>query len=233
MKGEGMSVTKFAQNGLVRLGYEMNGQGEPAVLILHGALQGRVTMRPLADALAERTTTIAMDLRGHGGSSAVHGLDMQVRNLVDDAFAVLDAAEIDSGVVVVGVELGAIVASHMQAAHPDRIRDAVLINYPSGEMLDTDTLNAIADMAYKGQAELALNRWLDLSWGTGWQDSTSRARIAAARRSVEAIHPMLTALARAEVAASESIQLPGGMPFDDEEDLATTLAAIGRIIGWG
>lgn len=54
MKGESMAVTKFAQHGLVRLGYEMNGDGEPTVLVLHGLLQTRNTLIPLLDALEER-----------------------------------------------------------------------------------------------------------------------------------------------------------------------------------
>lgn len=231
MKGGGMSVTKFAQHGLVRLGYEVSGEGESAILVLHGLLQGRITLRPLTDALAERATVIAMDLRGHGGSSAVHGLNLRVPDLAEDAFAVLDAAEISAPVTVVGVELGAIIANAMKEMHPDRVGEVVLINHPVDEMLDPEILNSIADTAYAGQAEKALTRWLDLSWGAGWQDALPKPRIAAARRSVEAIHPMLTALAKADVAELSSLGVPGGSPFDDEGDLAAVLAAIASLPG--
>lgn len=227
MKGEGMAVTKFAQHGLVRLGYEISGEGEPVILVLHGVLQGRITLRPLTDELAERTTTISMDLRGHGGSSAVHGLNLRIPDLVDDAFAVLDAAEINSPVTVVGLELGAVIAGAMRESQPDRIREVVMINHPSGDMLDVGILESIADTAYAGQAEKALTRWLDLSWGAGWQGAIPKPRIAAARRSVEAIHPMLMALAKAGIAEGSSLTVPGGTPFDDEGDLASVLAAIG------
>lgn len=222
-----MSVTKFAQHGLVRLGYEISGEGGPTVLVLHGLLQGRITLRPLTDALEERTRVIAMDLRGHGGSSAVHGLELRIPDLADDAFAVLDAAEIETGVTIVGVELGAVIAAAMREAQPNRIHGVVAINHPSGEMLDADTLKSIADMAYKGQAEQALSRWLDLSWGDGWRDSVPKPRIAAARRSAEAIHPMLTALAATEITVQPSLDLPGGSPFEDDSDLASVIAAIG------
>src|SRR5699024_1899986 len=121
--------------------------------------------------------------RGHGGSSAIHGVDLTIRDLVTDAFAVLDAAEVPGPVVVVGVELGAIIASGMREVQPDRIADTVLVNLPSAEMLDADTLIEIATLAYREQVEKALNRWLDLSWGEGWKESVPRARIAAARRS--------------------------------------------------
>lgn len=228
-KGEGMSVTKFAQHGLVRLGYEIGGEGEPVVMVLHGVLQGRITLRPLTDAIAESTTVISMDLRGHGGSSAVHGLDLRLPDLVDDAFAVLDAAQITSAVTVVGVELGAVIAAAMKASQPDRVDDAVLVNHPAGDMLEAEILNSIADTAYAGQAEKALTRWLDLSWGAGWQDSVPKPRIAAARRSVEALHPMLTALAKADINEQPSLAVPGGGPFEADENLQAVLKAIGIV----
>lgn len=221
-----MSVTKFAQHGLVRLGYEVSGEGEPHVLVLHGLLQGRITMRPLTDALEELATVISMDLRGHGGSSAMHGLDAQIADLADDALAVLDAAGIEAPVTVVGVELGAVIATAMADIRPNRVARTVLVNYPAGEMLDADILKNIADTAYRGQADSALTRWLDLSWGSGWKNSVAKPRIGAARRSVEAIHPMLTALAKEHVEEQESIVLPGGAPFDKDEDLQLALAAI-------
>lgn len=226
MKGEGMSVTKFAQHGLVRLGYEIGGEGEPTTLVLHGVLQGRITLRPLTDALAGRTTTISIDMRGHGGSSAVHGLALRIPDLVDDAFAVLDAAELTNPVTVVGVELGAVIANAMKTSRPDRVRGVVMVNHPAGDMLDTAILQSIAEIAYAGQAEQALARWLDISWGPGWKDAVPKPRIAAARRSVEAIHPMLTALAKAEIDEQPSLNVSGGTPFDDEDDLAAVLAAI-------
>lgn len=232
-KGEGMAVTKFAQHELVRLGYEISGEGEPVILVLHGVLQGRITLRPLTDALAERTMVISMDLRGHGGSSAVHGLNLRVSDLAEDAFAVLDAAEVTSAVTIVGVELGAVIASAMRESRPDRVGEVVMVNHPAGEMLDAGILNSIADTAYAGQAEKALTRWLDLSWGAGWQDSIPKPRIAASRRSVEAIHPMLTALAKAEITELPSLRVPGGTPFDEEADLATVLAAIESLLEQG
>ncbi len=221
-----MAVTKFAQNGLNRLGYEVNGEGESKVFILHGLLQTRSTLNPLLDALEDRGTAIAMDLRAHGGSSAVQGLNLRLADLVDDAFAVLDAAEIDTPTVVVGVEIGAVIAQAMKDANPDRVKGLVLINYPTGDMLDDETIRSIANIAYKGQAEQAITRWLDLSWGEGWRDRIPKPRIAAARRSAEAIHPILTALAEADVIEQESMTLPGGAPFAEEGHLNQTLEAI-------
>lgn len=227
-----MARTSFAQNGLVRLGYEVQGESGPVVLLLHGLLADRASLRPLMDALVDQATVITMDLRGHGGSSAIHGVDMQIPALVDDAFAVLDAAEITAPVVVVGVELGAVIATMMQETNSERLTGTVLVNYPSAEMRDPATLADIATRAYREQTEQALNRWLDLSWGEGWQGRVPKPRIAAARRSAQAIHPILTAMAAANLPDVESLHLPGGVPFASDEAVHQVMQELGpHLIG--
>lgn len=218
-----MARTSFAQNGLVRLGYEIQGDRAPVVLLLHGLLADRASLRPMMDTLEGVATVIAMDIRGHGGSSAIHGVNLGLTDLVNDAFAVLDAAGISRPVAVVGVELGAVIAAEMQSNHPERVSGTLLVNYPTAEMRDAETLTDIAMRAYREQTEQALNRWLDLSWGHGWQESAPRPRIAAARRSAGAIHPVLTALASADLVEQESLSLPGGLPFAAEEDVARVM----------
>ena len=225
-----MGVTKFAQNGLVRLGYEMNGEGEPVVVLLHGMLQDRVTMRPLSDTLEHSATVISMDLRGHGGSSAIHGVDLAISDLDADVLAVLDAAEITAPVVLVGVDLGSAIAKSLQANHPDRIAGAVQINAFSAEMMDPEKLEDIATRAYREQVEQALGMLLDMSWGSDWRDVVPKPRIASARRSAGAIHLVLTALAKTDVAPTESIQLPGGTPFAKAEDVERVLAKVMPLI---
>ncbi len=222
-----MARTAFAQNGLVRLGYEVQGETGPVVMILHGLLADRASLRLLMDALADQATVVTMDLRGHGGSSAIHGVEMHLSALADDAFAVLDAAGITAPVVVVGVELGGVIASMMQERHPDRLTGTVLVNYPSAEMRDAATLTDIATRAYREQVEQALNRWLDLSWGTGWQENVPKPRIAAARRSAQAIHPVLTAMAAANLPEAESLRLSGGTPFASEEAVHEVMQELG------
>lgn len=221
-----MAVTKFAQNGLVRLGYEINGEGEPVVVLLHGLLQDRVTMRPLADALQDSARVISLDLRGHGGSSAIHGVDLAIADLDADVLAVLDAAEITAPAMLVGVELGSAIAQSLQANHPDRIAGIVHIKAFTPEMLDSEKLEDIATRAYREQAEQALGMWLDMSWGADWREVVPKPRIASARRSAGAIHPILTALTRTEVAPVESLQLPGGSPFAEPGDVERVLAEV-------
>lgn len=225
-----MARTSFAQHGLVRLGYEVQGEGRPAVVVLHGLLQDRVTVRPLVDALAERTTVVAMDLRGHGGSSAVHGLDLRIDDLADDVIAVLDTAEMQAPVIVVGVELGAVVAGRVQAMYPHRVSAVLPISYPAAAMTDAPTLTAIADLAYRGQLDTAIGRWLDLAWGEGWQERLPKARIAAARRNAAALHPVLMALAATEPVPLSALELPGGMPFAEDSDVEQVITRLESLL---
>lgn len=215
-----MARTTFAQHGLIRLGYEVQGEGTTTVLVLHGLLASRASLYPLMDALEDKAMVIAMDLRGHGGSSAIHGVDLHIDDLVADALAVLDAAGVIRPAIVIGIELGAVIADRLLKHHPERVAGRVLVNFPSAAMLDADTLTDIATRAYREQAEQALNMWLDLAWGEGWQGRVPRNRIAAARRSAQAIHPVLTGLAAANLSPIESLDLPGGDPFASGEAIA-------------
>lgn len=225
-----MARTAFAQNGLVRLGYEVEGEGAATVLVLHGLLASRASLYPLMDAAQDQATVIAMDLRGHGGSSAIHGVDLHVDDLVSDALAVLDAADVSQPAIVIGIELGAVIAGRMQRHHPERVAATLLVNYPTASMLDADVLTDIATRAYREQAEQALTMWLDLSWSEGWQQSTPRNRVAAARRSAQAIHPMLTALAAANIAPLDSLELPGGDPFASETAVAAVMDRLAELL---
>jgi hypothetical protein len=93
-------------------------------------------------------------------------------------------------------------------------------------------LTDIATRAYREQTDQALNRWLDLSWGEGWRENVPKPRIAAARRSVQAIHPILTAIAAANLPDVDSLRLPGGTPFASDEAVSTVMQELGpHLIG--
>lgn len=221
-----MATTSFAQHGLVRIAYELSGEGESVYVLLHGLLSDRVALRPLADALGENARVIMVDLRGHGGSSAIHGVDLQMDDLAGDIVAVLDAAEIDSRVQLIGLEMGAVIADHVSVIAPERVASVFRLNDPSALLADRDTLIAIADRAYKGQTGPAVDQWLGLSWGADWHTTVPKTRIAAARRSAPALPQMLNVLARAEAGMDASLVVPGGTPFADDASVERVLAAI-------
>lgn len=224
-----MTTTSFAQHGLVRIAYEMSGEGEQVVVLLHGLLSDRVAMRPLADALAEEMRVVVIDLRGHGGSSAIHGIDLTLDDLVGDVLAVLDAAEISSPVVVAGLEMGAVIVDQLRRTAPERVANVLRINTPATLIGDRETLLAISDRAYKGQTGPAVDHWLTLSWGPDWQTSVPKARVAAARRSAAALPQMLQVLVDAEIDDEPSLTIPGGTPFADDADVERVTMEIRRL----
>ncbi|MCO5225573.1 MAG: alpha/beta fold hydrolase [Thermomicrobiales bacterium] len=221
-----MATTSFAQHGLVRIAYELSGEGETVFVMLHGLLSDRVALRPLADALADDASVIMIDLRGHGGSSAIHGVDLHLDDLVGDVVAVLDSAGIQVPVQMIGIEMGAVIADRVRMIAPERVASVLRLNDPSPLLADRDTLLAIADRAYKGQTGPAVDHWLALSWGVDWQSTVPKPRIAAARRSAPALPQMLNALAYAEVEPTPSLLIPGGTPFADDADLERVLTEI-------
>ena len=100
--------------------------GAPLVLAIHGITSTSRTWLATAQALGDRATLLAVDLRGRGRSTGlppVVGLDAHVR----DMLAVLDAAGLERAVVV-GHSLGAYIAARLATSHPERVARLVLVD---------------------------------------------------------------------------------------------------------
>jgi 2-succinyl-6-hydroxy-2,4-cyclohexadiene-1-carboxylate synthase len=135
------------------------GEG-PTVVLVHGFTQSASSMRPLIQRLAPTHRVVAVDLPGHGGSSAISA------DLDDAARLVADAAG-DAPFDVVGYSLGGRVALHVACnGAPGLRRVAVLSASPGIEdpaarrrRLAADT--ALADeLASSGDVDGFLERWL-------------------------------------------------------------------------
>jgi pimeloyl-ACP methyl ester carboxylesterase len=100
------------------------GETEP-VLAVHGVSSNRRLWNWLR-AEAPEVALVAPDLRGRGGSVAVGGPSSLARH-AEDLVAVLDALELER-VRVCGMSMGAFVAVVLASAHPDRVRDLVLVD---------------------------------------------------------------------------------------------------------
>jgi pimeloyl-ACP methyl ester carboxylesterase len=110
--------------GALRVG--LYGEGEPAVLGLHGVTANHLCWAPVARALGDGVRLVAPNLRGRAGSGSLpapYGMAAHA----DDALAVLDAAGIDRAVVV-GHSMGGFVALVLAHRHPDRIGALVLVD---------------------------------------------------------------------------------------------------------
>jgi pimeloyl-ACP methyl ester carboxylesterase len=129
LAGEGRTVSLPG----LEMYYEDSGEGEPLVL-LHGILQSGRMYDPLVEALDGAFRTIAVDLRGHGGSTNPGG-EFTFRQSARDVFALLD----ELGVTrfrAIGYSAGAETLLHMATGQPDRLEAMILIG--SGTYLSSD-----------------------------------------------------------------------------------------------
>lgn len=212
-----MGITRFAQNDLVRLSYEIDGPDTVAVVILlHATLTDRAVFGPLRETLSERYRVILPDARGHGGSSALKDRTFSVTDMANDLHTVMEAERLlgdnadHTEVHLVGYGQGAIAALELAKVRPDLITSLALLEPDALAILDGDDDQAVidaredartahrdaSDAAYKGLADQALTRYLDRRWGGGWQDRLSRPRQAAVRRNLLALSASLDALDR-------------------------------------
>lgn len=221
-----MGITRFAQNELARLSYEVSGAGNAApVVLLHATLLDKRSLEPLRDKLESQVHVIQPDARGHGASSGLAGRTFTVSDMATDLYAVLEAAEVASQrVALVGHGQGAITALEFARIRPDLVSKLVLIEPDALSLLDGDldaevvqsreaargTLRAAADAVYKGLTERALELYLGRRWGPGWIDAMAKPRLAAIKRHAPSLTASLDALDRYRILPSEleALQIP-------------------------
>ena len=116
--------TRFADNGPVRIAYDVRGRGRPLVLV-QGVGIGRWGWEPLVDRLARRFQVITIDNRGIGASDTPAG-HFTTRAMAQDVLAVLDHADIQQASVL-GTSLGGMIAQELALAHPERVDRLVLV----------------------------------------------------------------------------------------------------------
>jgi 3-oxoadipate enol-lactonase len=114
--------------GRVRLAYRVRGEaGAPVVVLLHGGGEDSSTWDSVVAGLAGDHRTVAVDLRGHGGSErpGVYSFEL----MRDDVAALLDALDL-TGVALVGHSMGGVVAYLLAQERPELVRRLVLEETP-------------------------------------------------------------------------------------------------------
>ncbi|MDO0951259.1 alpha/beta hydrolase [Mammaliicoccus sciuri] len=104
--------------------YNTKGSGYP-IILLHGVFQDMDVFEPLIKKLSKNYQVISIDLRGHGLSDTPH--DSRVDDYISDIQQLLNALFINSAYVI-GLELGATIATGLTYKNPDLINGMVLIN---------------------------------------------------------------------------------------------------------
>lgn len=105
----------FVETNGAKLYYEIEGRGDP-LLLIHGGLGSLRMWDEQVPAFAERYRVIRYDTRGFGRTETE---DVAFTN-VDDAIAVLDHASARSAYVV-GQSRGGMIGLDLVIAHPDRV----------------------------------------------------------------------------------------------------------------
>jgi len=108
----------FVESRGRRIYFERHGAG-PAVLFLHGAGSNAATWWQQLPAFASGHTCLTMDIRCFGRSAAPLE-EFTLPQLVDDALAVMERAEVPR-VTLVGQSLGGMVGMKMALSHPTRM----------------------------------------------------------------------------------------------------------------
>jgi pimeloyl-ACP methyl ester carboxylesterase len=120
-------VRKIGVRG-IEIEVEEAGQGERAFVLVHGFTGSRDDFREQMAPLSELGRTLAIDQRGHGGSTnSGKPEDYALANLVQDLLGAFDALQLPRADLL-GHSLGGVVALHFTLAHPERVASLILMD---------------------------------------------------------------------------------------------------------
>jgi pimeloyl-ACP methyl ester carboxylesterase len=110
--------------GSAKVAYEVQGDGEPVVL-LHGSAGSRAHWMFTAPAMATSNRLVLVEYSG-GGETTDGGGPLEVDQLVDQVLAVADVESMDR-FHVAGWSLGGVIAAATAARAPERVRSAAIV----------------------------------------------------------------------------------------------------------
>jgi len=120
-------LRKVALRG-IEMELEEAGAGERAFVLVHGFTGSRDDFREHLPGLARLGRTIALDQRGHGGTTnSGRSEDYTLDGLVADLAAAFDALGL-ARADLLGHSLGGMVALRFALAHPERVASLVLMD---------------------------------------------------------------------------------------------------------
>jgi pimeloyl-ACP methyl ester carboxylesterase len=111
----------------VKIHYEVEGKGEPVILI-HGLYSsGRMNwgLPGITGDLAKNYQVIALDCRGHGQSDKPAGEGSYGVRMVEDVVRLMDHLHLSSAHLV-GYSMGGMIALKLAVLHPARVRSTTL-----------------------------------------------------------------------------------------------------------
>lgn len=163
--------------GDVTIAWERTGAGAPVVLV-HGITESRATWAPVTERLAADREVIAIDLRGHGGSSSDPAGSYELAELAGDVLGVVTAIGLERPDVI-GHSLGGAVVSALGAT--GAVRSVVNVDQSLHLSAFQEQVRAVEGMLRDPDAfGLVIAGLFDQLAGP--LDDAERARVGALRR---------------------------------------------------
>ena len=143
--------------------YDVAGQGEPTLVLVHGWAFDRHLWDGLVPALAKRQRVLTLDLGGHGESGRDRAR-WTMASLGEDVKAVVDAVGAKE-IVLVGHSMGGPVVLEAARRMPDRVKGIVLVDtlLDADQRTPADQVEAMSkqlEADYKGVATHMANEYL-------------------------------------------------------------------------
>jgi len=118
----------YTENNGVKIWYEVHGQGEPTLVMVHGfqITHSEAFKRSFVPFLSRHMRVVTLDLRGNGKSDKTE-TDHDLETYVEDVHAVVQAARLDR-FALAGLSLGAPIVIKYQATHTGRASHLILLS---------------------------------------------------------------------------------------------------------
>jgi pimeloyl-ACP methyl ester carboxylesterase len=176
-------MTGHVAVGDVEIAYEEHGRGSRPLVLVHGFTGSRRDFAPRLAALAAQGRVLALDLRGHGGSSRASSYTLE--QLAADLVGFLDALGIAS-CDLLGHSMGGMAALRAVLAAPERVASLILMDTaaraPSGIPRELVALagrialeqgmerlvERVRAYAASDPARTEADRQLEARWGEGY-----------------------------------------------------------------
>ena len=156
--------------GQIKLDYERSGDGDEPLLLIMG-MSGTALMwgEPFLELLRRDFDVIAYDHRGVGASAVLDG-PITIRQMADDAAALLTALELDSAHVM-GISMGGMIAQELALNHAERIRTLTLgctyCGGPGSALAAPEVIQRLGEAMMSGDRDRAIR--------VGWEANVSAA----------------------------------------------------------
>jgi len=150
----------FTENNGVRLHWETQGEGTPVLLVMGHRFSGEMWY-PVVPALTPKHQVVWFDNRGTGQSGSTN--DATIYDLAADAFAVMDAAGVDSAHIF-GVSMGGVIVEEMAMSKPQRVR-SLIVGCSGILAADVPRSKRYLDVATYIPARWVINKFRDSMYG--------------------------------------------------------------------